>query len=176
MTSTPLRGGPRAVLVGAPGSGKTTVGKLLAKRWGVGFRDTDHDIERATEQTVSDIFVEHGEDHFRDLERAAVADALREHDGVLAVGGGAVMSAQTRDLLRSQAVVHLDVGLASAMRRLEMNRSRPLLVGNVRARWQALADERRPRYLEVAAVSISTDHRTPQEVVDLIASELEHLK
>ena len=130
MTSTPLRGGPRAVLVGAPGSGKTTVGKLLAKRWGVGFRDTDHDIERATEQTVSDIFVEHGEDHFRDLERAAVADALREHDGVLAVGGGAVMSAQTRDLLRSQAVVHLDVGLASAMRRL--GSLRPPLQGRCR--------------------------------------------
>ena len=83
------------------------------------------------------------------------------------------MSEETRGLLRNQVVVHLDVGLASAMRRLEMNRSRPLLVGNVRARWQALADERRPLYLEVATFSVSTDNRTPKEVAELIAAELE---
>ena len=78
--------GPVAVLVGAPGAGKTTVGRLLAQRLGVTFRDTDEDIEATAGMPVSDIFVESGEETFRELERAAVRRALAEHDGVLALG------------------------------------------------------------------------------------------
>lgn len=160
--------GPRAVLVGPPGSGKSTVGKQLAARWGVDFRDTDRDIESAAGATISDLFVQQGEDHFRSLERAAVAKALSEHRGVLAVGGGAVLSDEVRARLVGHLVIHLDVGLAAAMQRLRMNRSRPLLVGNVRGRWQELADERRPLYLEVATVTVSTDGRSPTQVVDAV--------
>lgn len=164
--------GPRAVLVGAPGSGKSTVGKQLAARWGVGFRDTDRDIETAVGVTISDLFVQQGEDHFRSLERAAVAKGLSEHRGVLAIGGGAVLSDEVRAGLAGYVVIHLDVGLAAAMQRLEMNRSRPLLVGNVRGRWQQLANERRPLYLEVATVTVSTDGLSPARVVDAVATAL----
>jgi shikimate kinase len=165
--------GPRVVLVGAPGSGKTTVGRLLAKRWQVEFRDTDHDIEQNTGRTVSDIFIQQGEEHFRSLERLAVASALQQHRGVLALGAGAVLDDDTRRLLRNHLVVHLDVGLAAAMKRLEMNRSRPLLVGNVRGRWQELAAERRPLYTEVATVTVSTDGPPAQQVAAAVEAALQ---
>ena len=157
------------VLVGPPGSGKTSVGLVLADRLAARFRDTDHDVEVASGRSVSDIFVESGETTFRVLEKAAVAKALAEHDGVLALGGGAVLDAATRQLLSGHRVVYLDVGLAEAMRRLEMNRSRPLLLGNVRTQWQALADARRPFYEEVADQVIATDALTPDQIAQQIA-------
>lgn len=163
---------PRAVLVGPPGAGKSTVGRALAHRWGVPFRDTDHDVAHAAGMSVADIFVTAGEAHFRSLERAAVATALSEHTGVLALGGGAVLDEDTRAALRDQMVVHLDVGLSVAMQRLAMNRSRPLLVGNVRAQWQQLSDERRPVYLEVARFSVLTDGLSAADVAERIATEI----
>lgn len=166
-------GKPQAVLVGPPGSGKSTVGRMLADRWGVDFRDTDRDIETSTGMTVSDIFVRQGEEQFRSLERQAVATALAEHRGVLALGGGAVISEQVRSMLAGHTVVHLDVRLAAAMQRLGMNRSRPLLVGNVRGRWQELADERRPLYAEVATVVVETDALSVQQVVDTIVQAVD---
>lgn len=123
--------------------------------------------------SISDIFVQQGEDHFRSLERAAVAKGLDEHSGVLAVGGGAVLSQEVRAGLAGHVVVFLDVGLAAAMRRLQMNRSRPLLVGNVRGRWQELAEERRPLYLEVATVTVSTDGLSPVQVVDAVVAAVD---
>ena len=101
-----------------------------------------------------------------------MARGLAEHSGVLALGGGAVLSDEVRTALVGRQVVHLDVGLAAAMQRLQMNRSRPLLVGNVRGRWQQLADERRPYYLQVATVTVSTDGRTPAQVVDAVVGAL----
>src|SRR6478609_1396299 len=103
---------PRAVLVGPPGAGKSTVGRALADRWSVGFRDTDADVEASTGESVADLFVVRGEAAFRELERDAVAAALVEHDGVLALGGGAVVDPSTRALLADHVVVHLDVTLA----------------------------------------------------------------
>ena len=164
----PAAPSPRAVLVGPPGAGKTTVGRLLASQLGVEFRDTDADIERSTGSSVADLFVDKGEDHFRTLERSAVRLALEEHDGVLALGGGAVIDPQTRELLRDHVVVHLDVTLADAAARVGFNRDRPLLVGNVRAQLKALLDERRPLYSEVATSTVSTDGRSVREVVDLV--------
>lgn len=102
------------------------------------------------------------------LERQAVSTALSEHEGVLAVGGGAVMSEQVRQALGGHHVVSLEVGLAAAMKRLQMNRSRPLLVGNVRGRWQELADERRPLYEEVAIAAVRTDGLTIDQAVDAV--------
>lgn len=155
---------PRVVLVGPMGAGKTTVAELLGSAWGLPVRDTDTDIEATTGREISDIFVESGEDHFRDLEAAAVATALAEHDGVLALGGGAVLRPETRDLLADVPVVFLRVGLSDAVKRVGLGVGRPLLLGNVRARIKALLDERTPVYESVATHVVDTDGRTPDEV------------
>jgi len=164
---------PRVVLVGSMGAGKTTVGELLASRWGVDFRDTDHDVEATAGKPVSDIFVEDGEAAFRALERDAVATALSSHDGVLALGGGAVLDESTRALLASHVVVFLQVGLADAASRVGLGVSRPLLLGNVRARVKQLLDERTPIYESVATVRVATDGRSPDEVADAVVEALE---
>jgi shikimate kinase len=155
---------PRVVLVGPMGAGKTTVAELLAEAWGVPVRDTDADIEASTGRAISDIFVDSGEDHFRDLEAAAVAAALAEHDGVLALGGGAVLRPETRELLAGVPVVFLRVGLSDAVKRVGLGVGRPLLLGNVRSRIKALLDERTPVYESVAAHTVDTDGRTPDDV------------
>lgn len=163
---------PIVVLVGPPGAGKTTVAQVLAKRFGVDVRDTDHDVEVAEAMTVQDIFIDRGEEAFRALESAAVARALQEHDGVLSLGGGAVLSADTRSALRGHRVAHLDVGLAQAARRVGMNSGRPLLLGNVRGRLKALMDERRPLYHEVATFTVITDELSADQVADLVVEKL----
>lgn len=155
---------PRVVLVGPMGAGKTTVAGLLAAAWDVPVRDTDADIEATTGREISDIFVESGEDHFRDLEAAAVAAAVSEHDGVLALGGGAVLRQETRDLLADVPVVFLRVGLTDAVKRVGLGVGRPLLLGNVRSRIKTLLDERTPVYESVATHVVETDGRTPDEV------------
>ena len=161
---------PRVVLVGPMGAGKSTVGRLLADRWGVAFRDTDDDVEQAEGRSISDIFVDSGEDHFRALERDSVARAVAEHDGVLAVGGGAVMAEETRAILAGQRVVFLRVGLTDAASRVGLGTSRPLLLGNVRGTMKALLDERTPVYESVARAVVDTDGRTPDEVADAVES------
>lgn len=164
--------GPRAVLVGPMGSGKTTVAAVLAEAWGVAARDTDQDVEAVEGRSVSDIFVDSGEAHFRRLEAAAVATALAEHDGVLALGGGAVLDPATRERLAGHPVVFLRVGLADAVKRVGLGTSRPLLVGGVRSRVKALLDERTPVYESVATLVVDTDGRTPAEVADEILEAL----
>jgi shikimate kinase len=146
------------------GAGKTTVGALLAAAWGVAARDTDADVEALEGRSISDIFVESGEEHFRDLERKAVAEAMATHDGVLALGGGAVLDPATRELLAGHQVVFLRVGLSAAVKRVGLGSARPLLLGNVRGRIKALLDERTPVYESVATHVVDTDGRTPDEV------------
>ena len=162
---------PRVVLVGPMGAGKTTVAGLLGLAWGVPVRDTDADIVAGTGREISDIFVESGEDAFRELETAAVAAALAEHDGVLALGGGAVMRPATRDLLADMPVVFLRVGLSDAVKRVGLGVGRPMLLGNVRSRIKTLLDERTPIYESVATHVVETDGRTP----DAVAAEIQEL-
>ena len=165
--------GPRVVLVGTMGAGKTTVGRLLAQAWNVSFRDTDQDVEAAEGRSVSDIFVDSGEVEFRALERAAVAAALTEHDGVLALGGGAVLDESTRDRLAGHRVVFLRVGLSDAVKRVGLGVSRPLLLGNVRGRIKQLIDERTPVYESVATHVIATDGLSVREVVEQVRTAVE---
>lgn len=163
---------PRVVLVGPPGSGKTTVGAALAQHWGVALRDSDRSIESAQDRSVSDIFVDDGEAAFRSLERAEVLAALSSHDGVLALGGGAVMDPDVREALSEHRVVFLDVGIADASGRIGFDVSRPLLLVNPRASWIRLMNERRPSYEAVATVRVDTAQRTVEEVTVAVLEAL----
>jgi shikimate kinase len=165
--------GPAVVLVGPPGAGKTTVGALLAAQLGVTLRDTDADVEAVTGQSVADIFLTDGEARFRELEAAAVARAVAEHRGVLALGGGAVLNPDTRALLRGLPVAFLDVALADAVHRVGLDVARPLLAVNPRKQWRTLMEARRPLYTEVARTVVDTEGRAPEEVARAVLSALE---
>ena len=164
---------PLVVLVGPPGSGKSTVGRLVADKRGVTFRDTDADVETSVGKSVSDIFIEDGEPRFRELEVTAVIEALAEHDGVLALGGGAVANDEIRQRLRGHRVVFLDVGLPAAAERVGFAQSRPLLVLNPRAELKRLMTERRAHYEAVATAVVVTDDKTPDDVAGDVLAVLE---
>lgn len=159
---------PVVVLVGPPGAGKSTAARLVATRLETSARDTDEDVERLAGAAVADIFVEQGEEAFRRLETSAVRAALREHHGVLALGGGSVLDAGTRAALGAHRVVFLDVQITDAAKRIGFNRDRPLLLGNPRAQWIRLMADRRPLYEQVADVTVDTDGKSPDEVADEI--------
>jgi shikimate kinase len=162
----------RVVLVGPPGSGKSTVGAALAELLGLPLHDTDAAIEAGQGRTISDIFIEDGEPAFRALERAEVARAVAEDDGVLALGGGAPVDPSTEALLVGQTVVFLDVGIADASKRVGFDQSRPLLAVNPRASWVRLMNERRPVYERVATFRVDTAGRTPQDIAAEVAGLL----
>ena len=154
--------GPRAVLIGPPGSGKTSVGRALAKVLGVDRRDTDADIERVAGKPIAEIFLDDGEAAFRSLERSAVAEAMAQHRGVLSLGGGAILDVDTQQLLqdyvsRGGRVIFLDVSLSAVAPRVGLNAARPLLVGNPRRQWADLMEARRPIYEGLATDTVNTD-------------------
>ncbi|CAN2200408.1 AroK Shikimate kinase [Candidatus Nanopelagicaceae bacterium] len=161
----------RVVLIGAPGSGKSTVGAALAKVLALDFIDTDLLIEEREGKAITDIFVVDGEPHFRAVELETLKHVLTLNDVVISLGGGAPISDQAQQLINSSEsrVVFLDVSLATAAPRVGFNRDRPLLLGNPRAQWQALSDKRRPIYEALADVSIKVDDMS----VEAITSEIE---
>lgn len=163
---------PRVVLIGAPGSGKSTVAALLGQRWGCPVIDTDAEIERMTGKSIAEVFVDDGEPAFRDLEAEAVDRALAT-DGVVALGGGAVMSAEVREALAGQHVVWLEVGLADAVRRTGLGVSRPILLGNVRGQMADLLKTRNAVYENVATRRVLTDGTEPATVADEVARAIE---
>ena len=161
----------RVVLIGAPGSGKSTVGAALAKVLALDFIDTDQLIEEREGKAITDIFVVDGEPHFRAVELETLKHVLTLNDVVISLGGGAPISDQAQQLINSSesTVIFLDVSLATAAPRVGFNRDRPLLLGNPRAQWQALSDKRRPIYEALADVSIKVDDMS----VEAITSEIE---
>lgn len=169
--------GPVLVLIGSPGAGKSTVGRRVAKRLGVGFLDSDAEIEREAGMSVSDIFVTDGEAAFRDREALTIRRCLRDHTGVLSLGGGSVLRAETREALSGRRVVWLRVSLSDAASRVGMNTARPLLLGNVRATLGSLLQQRNPVYEEVASDVVETSGRSlgqvVQEVVHLVGGSHE---
>lgn len=165
---------PKAVLVGLPGSGKSTIGRRLAKALGVGLLDTDVAIEQRTGRSIADIFATDGEQEFRRIEEDVVRAALADHDGVLSLGGGAVTSPGVRAALAGHTVVYLEIGAAEGVRRTGGNTVRPLLAGPDRAeKYRALMAKRAPLYRRVATMRVDTNRRNPGAVVRHILSRLQ---
>jgi len=163
---------PVAVLVGAPGAGKTTIGRAVAALLGVGFADSDDLIEATAGKPIPEIFFDDGEPAFRELEVAAIAGALTSFDGVLALGGGAILNEGTRALLAGHTVVFLSVELSDAVKRVGLGAGRPLLSINPRATLKYLMDQRRPLYVSVATHTVATDARAPEEIAADVAALL----
>lgn len=165
---------PKAVLVGLPGSGKSTIGRRLARALGVEMLDTDAAIEQKTGRIIADIFATDGEAEFRRIEEQVVRQALDEHDGVLSLGGGAITTAGVRDALAGHTVVFLEISATEGVRRTGGNTIRPLLAGPDRAeKFRALMTQRIPLYRRVATLRVNTNRRNPGAVVGYIVARLE---
>ncbi|NTY58885.1 shikimate kinase [Mycolicibacterium sphagni] len=166
---------PKAVLIGLPGSGKSTIGRRLAKTMGVAMLDTDAAIEEKTGRTIADIFANDGEAEFRRIEEEVVREALESHDGVLSLGGGAVTTAGVRDALAGQTVIFLEISAAEGVRRTSGNTVRPLLAGPDHAeKYRTLMNERVPLYRRVATIRVNTNRRNPGAVVRHIITRMEN--
>jgi len=165
---------PRVILIGPMGSGKTTVGKLVAEKLQIPFRDTDQVIEETTGKSVSDIFLEDGEDEFRAIEKKVLRDVLLADGAVLALGGGAPISVDAQSALRAIAspVIYLDISLAAVAPRIGFNRDRPLLLHNPRGQWQTLMEARRPIYESIADTVIDVNDKTEAEIVSIVLEVL----
>lgn len=166
---------PKAVLIGLPGSGKSTIGRRLAKALNLTMLDTDAAIEETTGRTIADIFATDGEAEFRRIEEEVIRSALATHDGVLSLGGGAVTTSGVRAALAGHTVVYLEISAAEGVRRTGGSTVRPLLAGPDRAeKYRALMSERVPLYRRVATMRINTNRRNPGAVVRTIVTRLEN--
>ncbi len=162
---------PRIALIGPMGSGKTTIGQTLAQDLSLSFRDTDQMIIEQTGREISDIFIEDGEDAFRALEKIILRTALLEDETVLSLGGGACLSVDAQSALRASGsfIVYLKISLAQVSNRVGFNQGRPLLMGNPRAQWQNLMNERAPIYESIASYIAEVDNKSIRELTDEIA-------
>ena len=169
---------PRVILIGPMGSGKTTIGSLLAEKLGLAFRDTDHLIEEREEKPVSQIFLDQGEDAFRAIEKRVLRDELLTDGTVLSLGGGAPISIDAQSALRaiSSYIIFLDISLSTVVPRIGFNRDRPLLLNNPRGQWQTLMEARRPIYEALADVTINVDDKSEEEIVTIALSSLEEAR
>ena len=169
---------PRVILIGPMGSGKTTIGSLLAEKLGLSFRDTDHLIEEQEGKTVSQIFLDQGEDAFRAIEKRVLREELLTDGTVLSLGGGAPISVDAQSALRAIAshIIFLDISLSTVAPRIGFNRDRPLLLNNPRGQWQTLMEARRPIYEAIADATINVDDKSEEEIVTIALSSLEEAR
>ena len=165
---------PRAVLIGPPGAGKSSVGRALAKLLQCEILDTDNEIEKISGKKIAEIFTEDGEPVFRALEKDVVLKALKSAEGIVALGGGSVLDSDVAEYLRSGVipVAYLEVSISQAAPRVGFNKERPLLALNPRQQWMSLMEKRRPIYESLATLRIATDNRKPAEVAAEIASAI----
>ena len=166
---------PKAVLVGLPGSGKSTIGRRLARALGVTFVDTDAAIEAKAGRSIADLFATEGEQEFRRVEEEVIRAALAEHAGVLALGGGAITSPGVRDALAGHTVIYLEINASEGVRRTSGTTVRPLLAGpDPAAKYRALMADRVPLYRDAATFRVNTNRRNPGAVVRHIVTRLEN--
>jgi shikimate kinase len=165
---------PRVILIGPPGAGKSSVGKSLARLLQEEFVDTDLVIASRENKSISEIFVDQGEPYFRKVEEEVLLDVLKNHKGVLSLGGGAPLSSSAQSAIKESGstVIFLDVSLAAAAPRVGFNRDRPLLLGNPRAQWQELMNTRRPIYESLAQHQVVTDKLSPTQAANAIVTLL----
>jgi shikimate kinase len=166
---------PKAVLVGMPGSGKSTIGRRLAKALDTALLDTDVKIVETTGRSVAEIFSTEGEKAFRRIEEEVVRAAVAEHDGIVSLGGGAITSPGVRDALAGHTVIFLEISAAEGIRRTTGGTVRPLLAGADPAqKYRELMAQRVPLYRQVATMRINTNRRNPGAVVRYIVTRLEN--
>lgn len=168
-----MSGAPFVVVIGPPGVGKSTVAAQLADRLGRRLVDSDALVEEREGRSISDLFVDEGEDYFRAAEQQAVLDALTEDGTVLALGGGAPMIPALTEALRAHRVLFLDVGIADAAKRIGFDKSRPLLSVNPRQSWIKTMEARRPTYEALATHRVDTAGRDVETVVAQVLTVLE---
>ena len=160
------------VLVGIPGSGKSTIGKELAKKINVNFLDTDREIEIKVGKSVGEIFIEDGEAAFRELEKAVVLESLKQDKTVVSLGGGSVLDQEVRLELLNHRTYWLDTSINNALKRTGSNTNRPLLLDSPRSTLKRLLEERSGFYAEVAVKKILTESKSINLITDEIYSDL----
>ena len=160
---------PRIVLIGPPGSGKSSVARSLGKKLQSKVIDTDAMIEASSGKKISEIFVEQGEAPFREMEVAAVIAACASDADIVALGGGAILRSENVSAINSIGIrVFLNVSISNAAPRIGFNKDRPLLLVNPRQQWQKLMVDRLPIYESLSTMEVLTDNRKPDEVADEI--------
>jgi len=165
---------PKAVLIGPPGAGKSSVGRQLAKILQCAILDTDSEVEKISGKKIAEIFTEDGEPAFRLIEKQVVLEALKTAPGVVALGGGSVLDEDVAAFLRSGniPVAYLEVSISQAAPRVGFNKERPLLALNPRQQWMTLMEKRRPIYESLATIRITTDSSKPADVAQEIATAI----
>ncbi|MGH3822697.1 MAG: shikimate kinase [Pseudonocardiaceae bacterium] len=165
--------GPVLILVGPPGSGKSTVGRLVANELGVSFRDFDDDVQKECGLPAGELVVKLGRERFSEVERNLIGSVLADHSGVLALGGGTPMNIAIQEQLKPFHIVYLDVELDELLRREGLVSLHPWLLPHPRAHLRRLLAERRPTYEAVSSVVVPTTGRAVEDIAAEVLATLQ---